>query len=156
MPFENQTRSWRIDLSTGTEPCTNLSKLDSDQGAALEPFRNQMGTQEKRERPITLQSRVSETEAAAIRTMADRAGLSVSALTRHALLNQKPPRAAGQPPINRQAISRLIGKLGSLAQALREATDTADQSAISAQIEASHRDISDMCFAFLKALGKRP
>ena len=27
---------------------------------------------------------------------------------------------------------------------------------VPAQIEASHRDISDMCFACLKALGKRP
>ena len=113
-----------------------------------------MGTQEKRERPITLQSRVSETEAAAIRAMADHAGLSVSALTRHALLNQKPPRASRQPPINRKEISRLIGKLGALAQALRQATDTADQAGISAQIEASHRDISDMCFACFKALGR--
>ena len=113
-----------------------------------------MGKQEKRERPITLQSRVSETEAAAIRDMADRAGTSVSALIRHALLHQKPPRASRHPPINRKEISRLIGKLGKLAQAFREATDTADQQRTTALIEATHRDIADMCFACFNALGR--
>ena len=35
MPFEILTRPWRLDLSTGTEPCTNFSKLDHDQGGVL-------------------------------------------------------------------------------------------------------------------------
>ena len=115
-----------------------------------------MGKQEKRERPITLQSRVSETEAAAIRAMAAQAGTSVSALIRHALLNQKPPRASRRPPASRQALCQLIGKIGQLAHAFRDATAAADRDQITALIEASHRDIADIRYVCFKALGRSP
>ena len=44
--------------------------------------------------------------------------------------------------------------LGELARALRDATEAGDQARIADQIEASHRDIADMCFACFKALGR--
>ena len=108
----------------------------------------------KRERPIILQSRMSEDEAALVRDQASRAGVSVSALIRYALLNQTPLRASRQPPANRKEISRLIGTLGALTQALKEASDAGNKSRLAAQIEATHRDIADMCFACFKALGR--
>ena len=109
---------------------------------------------ENRKRQKILLTRFTDQEAALIREQAGRAETSVSALIRHAVLNEKPPRASRQPSANRKEISRLIAKLGELAQALREATDTADQHRISARIEASHRDIADMCFACFNALGR--
>ena len=88
------------------------------------------------------------------RAQADRAETSLSALIRHAVLNQKPPRASQQPSAIRKDISRLVFKLGELARALRDATEAGDQARIADQIEASHRDIADMCFACFKALGR--
>ncbi len=80
--------------------------------------------------------------------------MSVSALIRFALLNQTPLRASRQPPANRKEISRLIGTLGEVTQALKDATDTGDQARLTAQIDATHRDIADMCFACFEALGR--
>jgi len=108
----------------------------------------------KRERPIILQSRMSEDEAALVRDQASRAGVSVSALIRYALLNQTPLRASRQPPANRKEISRLIGTLGALTQALKDAASSGDQTNIAAQIEATNRDIADMCFVCFQALGR--
>ena len=108
----------------------------------------------KRERPIILQSRMSEDEAALVRDQASRAGVSVSALIRYALLNQTPLRASRQTPANRKETSRLIGTLGALTQALKDAAIAGEQAQLSDQIEAAHRDIADMCFACFKALGR--
>ncbi len=109
---------------------------------------------ENRKRQHILKARFTDQEAALVREQADRSGVSVAALIRYALLDQTPPRASRQPPANRKEISRLIGTLGELTQALRDASDASDQSAISDQIEAAHRDISDMCFACFQALGR--
>ena len=110
---------------------------------------------EKRRRPHIVQSRLSPEEAALVRDRAERAGISVSALIRHALLGQTPPRASRRPPADRRAVCRMIGKLGELAQALREATASGDLPRRNAQIEALHRDIADMCHACFDALGRR-
>ena len=109
---------------------------------------------ENRKRQHILKSRFTDQEAALIREQADRAGVSVAALIRYALLDQTPPRASRQPPAIRKEISRLIGTLGGMTQALREATDAGDRARLADQIEATHRDISDMCFVCFEALGR--
>ena len=84
-----------------------------------------------------------------------RTGIPVSDRIRAALLNDPAPRARREPTINRTETARLIATLGELAQALRDAATTGDQSATSAQIEAAHRDIADMSLTARQALGKR-
>lgn len=109
---------------------------------------------ENRKRQHIFKARLNDQEAALVREQADRAGVSIAALIRYALLDQTPPRASRQPPENRKEISRLIGTLGALTQALKDAADAAEQAQLSDQIEATHRDISDMCFACFEALGR--
>ena len=114
-----------------------------------------MGKQKKRHRPHTAKAWLSDEELAQFLAQAERAETSLSALIRHAVLNQKPPRASRQPSANRKEISRFKAALCELAQALRDAAQTGDQSAVSAQIEAAHRDISVMSRLTRQALGKR-
>ena len=109
---------------------------------------------EKRQRCERLQVRLSIEEAALVYAKADRAGMTPPALARYALLNEPPPRSSRRPPVDRAEVARMIGNLGALAQSLREATASGDQSRIASQIEATHRDIADMCHACFQALGR--
>jgi hypothetical protein len=109
---------------------------------------------ENRQQTKIAGARLTEKEHAYVLSESERTGIAVSDRIRVALLNDPAPRARPQPTINRSEVSRLIGTFGELSQALREAADTADQERITAQIEASHRDIADMCFACFKALGR--
>ena len=109
---------------------------------------------ENRKRQHILKARFTDQEAALVREQADGSGVSVAALIRYALLDQTPPRASRQPPAIRKEISRLIGTLGALTQALKDAAIAGEQAQLSDQIEATHRDIADMCFACFEALGR--
>lgn len=95
-------------------------------------------------------------EAARIDAAAARARMSVSDFLRSAALETPPPRAKPQPTPNITEICRLIGTFGDLAQSLRDAASSGDQSAVSAQIDAAHRDIADLALACRQALGQRP
>jgi hypothetical protein len=111
---------------------------------------------ENRKRQVSLKARFTEAEAALIREQADRAGVSVASIIRHAVLGQTPLRAGRQPAVNQELAARLLGKIGQLASALRE-TPCADQSGkIDARIEAAHRDIAEMRTALFQALGREP
>ena len=99
-------------------------------------------------------ARLTAEEHAYVLAESDRTGITVSDRIRAALLNDPAPRAKPQPTINRTETARLIATLGELAQALHDAAKTGEQPRIADQIEASHRDIADMCFACFKALGR--
>ena len=110
---------------------------------------------ENRQRQLVLKARFSEEEAELIKAQADRAGISVAALIRYALLDQTPPRASRQPPINNKQVSQMVGSLGMMAQALRDATAAGNQRKLDKVIKATHRDIADMCYACFQALGQQ-
>ena len=114
-----------------------------------------MSKQKKRHRPHTAKAWLSEQELAQFLAQAERAETSLSALIRHAVLNQKPPRASRQPVANRQEIARLNATLCELTQALRDAASTSDQPAVSAQIAATRRGITYIRRACRQALGFR-
>ena len=101
-----------------------------------------------------LTAEVTAEEHARAHAKADGNGMTVSDWIRASFFGKPRPRARPQPTINRKAISQLIGKLGELAHGLRMAAESADQGAITAQIEAAHRDIADMCSACFEALGR--
>ncbi|MGE3622795.1 MAG: hypothetical protein AB7H77_02820 [Bdellovibrionales bacterium] len=109
---------------------------------------------ENRHRRHVIQTRLSDEEAALVRARAERAGISLSALTRHALLGTPPLRASRRPSIDRQEVCRMIAELGAVAQALRDAAAARDD-VPAAIIEAAHRDIADMCHACFQALERR-
>lgn len=110
---------------------------------------------ETRQRQIVLKARFTDAEAALIRAQADRAGVSVAALIRFALLDQRPLRASRRPSLDHEIAARLLGKVGQLSSELRAASD-AEERIDPALIAAAHRDIADMRFELIKALGRAP
>ena len=110
---------------------------------------------ETRKRGITLSTRFDEAEAALVKEQAARAGVPVSALIRHAVLNEKPLRKARTPPVDRKLAAQLLGQMGQLAQALRDVAAD-DQGANAAVIDAAHRDLAEMRAVLFEMTGRSP
>lgn len=111
---------------------------------------------DKRKRRHVVRVRLSDDERSEMRDLADRSGLSMSAYLRSSILSAKPLRAERQPAINRQQVARLIGEIGQLAEAFRQAASHADQERCSRLIEAAYRDFSELRALCFEALGRDP
>ncbi len=111
---------------------------------------------ESRKRGAILQARFTHIEAAALRMRADRAGLTVGGLIRSAVLDAQPPRAMRRPSVNHQAVARLLGELGRVAEAFRQAAAAADKRQTHALIDAAQRDLAELRTACFEALGREP
>ena len=90
---------------------------------------------EKRQRQITLKARFDDREAALIKEQADRAGVSVAALIRFAVLDQTPLRASRRPSVNHETAAQLLGNIGPLKSALVRAAEVAESDALEAEID---------------------
>ena len=146
-------------------PSTNISVLDHEQGNApaggCPRADNQVNDMagsgsNNRERQIILKARFSEQEATLVKQQADAAGLSVSALIRFALLDQKPARASRTPPLDREMAARLLAALGPMACAMRAAAEAGDLDQLSDAVEAAQRDLSELRVALFTSLGRTP
>ena len=115
-----------------------------------------MAGSETRQRPVILKARFTEQEATLVKQQADAAGLSVSALIRFALLDQKPARAARTPPLDREMAARLLAALGPMACAMRQAAEAGDLDRLSDAVEAAQRDLSELRVALFTSLGRTP
>jgi len=111
---------------------------------------------ENRKRQITLKARFNDQEAALIKEQADRAGVSVAAVIRYAVLDQTPLRKSRAPTVNHEKAAQLLGVLGQCAAALRQAAEADQNGKNAAQIEAAHRDLAEMRVALFEALGREP
>jgi hypothetical protein len=69
---------------------------------------------EKRRKGCVITARFDDEEAEAVRLKADKAGISVGALVRHAVLNTPPPPASRRPCVNVQAVAKLLGEVARL------------------------------------------
>lgn len=154
-------RDLETSLSTRTGPWTNVSALDDDQPCALDLHerRRQLaksGSQNRRRRCKRAAALTPE-EAAIVDTMADRAGVSVSALIRSAVLNYPLARAARRPTVNHELAARLLGELGGVADAFRAAADAeSDPGQYEALIDAAARDLAEMRLLWFQAMGREP
>lgn len=111
---------------------------------------------ENRQRQVTLKARFTPAESALIRAQADRAGSSVAAVIRYAVLDQKPLRKSRAPTIDQAVAAQLLGRLGQCATALRQAADAGHADIHATLIDAAHRDIAEMRAALFEALGRLP
>ena len=115
---------------------------------------------ETRKRTVLLTARFDKQEAASIRRIADRSGLSVGALVRRALLDTPPPRATRHPPADVQAVARLLGQLGKIGSNINQiayhlnAGRPGDR--VEGSIDEALRDLSELRLVCLQALGKEP
>ncbi len=110
----------------------------------------------KRARPVILQTRMSEDEAALVREKARKFAVSVSAVLRYGALELPPLPASRTPTIDREIAARLLAELGQCTTAFRQATEAGNAQVHAALIEAVHRDLSDMRVALFEALGRQP
>src|SRR5262245_17102261 len=108
---------------------------------------------ENRQRRIILKARFTDEEAALIAEQAERAGVSVAAIIRHAVLGQAPLRASRRPTVDHEAAARLLGTLGQIASALRgqENGEVRDQ-----RIDAAQRDLAEMRTTLFEVLEREP
>lgn len=110
---------------------------------------------EKRKRQQRFTARFTGDEAATIRIMADTAGITVSALIRHAVLRIKPPRVARRPTVNHKAVTKLLGQLGKIGSNLNQLAKHANVGKYrNPSIELALRDLAQMRSACLQALGR--
>ena len=111
---------------------------------------------ETRKRSSVLQARFTAAEAAQVRAQADRAGTTVGSLIRSAVLSAEPLRATRRPTVNHKAVARVLGELGRVAEAFRQAAGAADQRKCHDLIDAATRDLSELRMVCFEALGREP
>lgn len=111
---------------------------------------------ENRQRQRSLKARFTAAEASLIEDQAARAGVTVAALIRHAVLAQPPLRAARHPPVGRAVAAQLLACLGALAAALRRCEGAGGSAAPSEEIAAIHRDLAELRAVLFQALGRLP
>ncbi|MEJ0076840.1 MAG: hypothetical protein WDO17_15590 [Alphaproteobacteria bacterium] len=64
--------------------------------------------------------RLSAAEHAQLLTQSQRTGFTPSALIRHALTHERPPRAARRPPVEKTRLASILAKLGETGEVLRQ------------------------------------
>jgi len=87
---------------------------------------------------------------------ADKAGLSLSSLIRMKILDEPAPCSTRRPPVDRKELARLIGLLGETAEALRCYCKTHNIPPDNPYVIAAHRDLAEMRYLCMIALGRNP
>lgn len=109
----------------------------------------------KRTRYVPYSIRFSPQEREQAAAKAARAGLPISALIRHALLNVSPPRAARRPTVNHKAVARLLGELGKIGSNLNQLAKHANAGRYQSDtIELALRALLEMRTLCMEALGR--
>ena len=101
--------------------------------------------------------RCTAEEHASITEAAETAGLSVGAYLRALALGSPGPRAARKPPVERRELARLtglVGKLGSNVNQLARGYNSVGKFPGFAELLAVRREIGEMRYALMKALGR--
>ncbi len=111
---------------------------------------------ENRQRTIALSVRLTPEEAALVHATAGRVGVSIAGLIRYALLQSSPPRVSRKPTLGKEEAARLLGTLGMLASALKEASGSCGAGFDRSSVDAMQRDLADMRAVLLESLGRSP
>jgi Mobilization protein NikA len=113
---------------------------------------------ETRKRNVLLTARFTPQEAATIRQISDRTGVTVASLLRRALLDTPPPRATRRPPADMRAIARLLGQLGKIGSNINQIAHYLNAgrplNRIEDSIELALRDLAELRIVCLQALGQ--
>lgn len=142
---------------------SSVSPLHHDQGTRV-PERAEKADvarngSETRQRPKILAARFNALEAAAIRSMADAAGVPVSTLIRSRLLGATAapaPRASRRPTVSHEVAARLLGELGRIHELLRAGIERGDLTPSHPLVATAMRDLAEMRAMCLEALGRTP
>jgi len=124
-------------------------------GAVGERIMGRSGSEIRRRRHIH-KARFTDEEDALIREQAMLRRLSISSLIRHALLNEKPPRASRQPTLNDKIAAQLLGMLAQHTTALKDAAAKGTPGACDDAVKASCRDAAEMRALWFEVFGREP
>jgi Mobilization protein NikA len=112
------------------------------------------GGSEKRRRAKIIRIRVDEKEAAAVRELADKRGLSTGALLRQTLLNIPPGPAVRRPSADAKALGLVLGALGKIGSNLNQLVHYANMGrTLEGSLEETLRDLREMRLVVMQALG---
>ena len=101
--------------------------------------------------------RCSDTEYVSITESAMRAGLSIGAYLRAAATGDAGPRAVRRPPVEHEALARVLGQVGKIGSNVNQVAKRYNGSGLVPgfpEILAMRRDIGELRAALLKALGR--
>lgn len=101
--------------------------------------------------------RCTAADHAALQELSAKAGLSIGAFLRAVALNGPGPRAVRRPPVEKEALARLLGelgKLGSNVNQLARAYNRTTYLATPKELAAIRKDVAEMRAALMKALGR--
>ncbi|MEA2876444.1 MAG: hypothetical protein QOF14_1640 [Hyphomicrobiales bacterium] len=103
--------------------------------------------------------RLTCTEHAQLLNESQRTGFTPSALIRHALTRERPPRAARRPPVEKTRLASILAKLGGTGEVLRQLLAAAREAETVLLIERDlSRALAELGFArksLMAALGRR-
>ena len=111
---------------------------------------------DNRQRQITLSARFTREEADLVRAGADKAGVSVAALIRYAILDDAPLPSSRSPSINHQVAGQMLAELARLRQEMRELGDAGLLDEDDPRWDAVLRDFAEMRLVWFEALGRAP
>jgi hypothetical protein len=113
---------------------------------------------ENRARSKHLTIRLTPDERASIESAAERAGLTAGSYARQAIMGAPTPRQIRRPPVEREALARILGQLGhvggnlnQIAHALNSGMPR-DRGALAQALD----DLQQVRNAILSALGRSP
>ena len=121
----------------------------------MAPWRGRKRVKDARTKLIPV--RCTAVERAAIKAVADKAGLSVGAFLRAAALGDAGPRAVRRPPIERKELARLLGHLGKVGSNLNQlahAFNSRGRVPGLAELNDIRRHVVELRDALMKALGR--
>jgi len=110
------------------------------------------GGDKKKEQLVRHTACFTTIENALLMTQVELAAVSISTYLKCAALDFPLPRAARRPTTNHEEVARLLGELGRLSDAFRNAQNLADPDAA----ETALRDLSELRLLCFDALGRKP
>ncbi len=111
---------------------------------------------DRRKRTKILVARCTELEFLDALEKADKAGVSLASLIRMKILDEPAPCSTRRPPVDRKYLAQMIGLLGETAEALRCYCKTHNIPPDNPHVIAAQRDLSEMRYLCLIALGRNP
>jgi hypothetical protein len=132
-----------------------MSEVTNPRAKTMAPWRGRKRVKDARTKLIPV--RCTAEERAAIKAVADKAGLSVGAFLRAAALGDAGPRAVRRPPIERKELARLLGHLGKVGSNLNQlahAFNSRGRVPALAELNLIRRHVVELRDALMKALGR--
>ncbi len=113
---------------------------------------------EKRQRKIRVTIRLNEAEATELNNRAENQSLTLAGYFRSAVLNTPPPPQSRRPPVDKEILGQLLGKIGRIGNNINQLARVANAGSWpdSQQLNSACDDIQEIRHTLMLALGTDP